>query len=91
MAGALPPGFVAANHVRLRLPVRPGPNRVEAVLVDAPSGEAGLWRFALLSGRLQVGSLRSLSGDPLALGPGLVAFSLRGLPGERVVFAFVVE
>ena len=75
---------------QLHLPVRRGPNRVEAVLVSG-DGEGGLWRFSLASGRVQGGSLRAIAGEAVALGPGMVAFGLHGVPGERVVFTFDVD
>jgi len=82
--------FHGAGLSELRLPVRRGRNRVEALLVSG-EGEGGLWRFTLASGRLRVGSLRSVGGEVVAAGPGMVAFGVHGDPGERVVFTFDVE
>jgi hypothetical protein len=84
--------FPGSGRDELRLAARPGRNRIEAVLVSGGrDGEGGLWRFTLASGGVRPGSLRVLVGDAVAIGPGMVAFRVRGRPGERVVFAFDVE
>jgi hypothetical protein len=74
----------------LTMDVHPGRNRVDATLVSGDGGD-GLWRFSLASGRVKAGSLRVVTGDPVALGPGVVAFALTGRPGERVAFSFDIE
>jgi len=74
----------------LILEARPGHHRVDATLVSG-DGAGGVWRFSLASGRVKAGTLRVLAGDPVALGPGVVAFALTGRPGERVAFSFDVE
>ena len=79
--------FAGSGSSPLSVPVRPGPNRVEATLLSG-DGEGGLWRFSLASGRVKAGTLRALAGEPLALGPGMVAFAVSGQPGERLVFTF---
>jgi hypothetical protein len=84
--------FSGSGRDELRLTARPGRNRVEGVLVSSPrDAEGGLWRFTLASGGVRPGSLRVLAGDAVAIGPGMIAFRVRGRPGERVVFAFDVE
>ncbi len=88
VANATQAVFVGPGHGELRLDVRPGRNRVEAVLV---SGGAGVWRFTLAAGSVRPGSLCALAGDVVAIGPGMVAFGVQGDPGGRVVFAFDVE
>jgi hypothetical protein len=82
--------FAGAGTNPLSVPARPGPNRVEATLVSG-DGEGGLWRFSLVAGRVKAGTLRAVAGEPVALGPGMVAFALGGQPGERVVFTFERE
>ncbi len=81
--------FPGAGRSELTLPVRPGRNPLEAVLVEG-SGP-GTWRFTLASGPIHAGSLRVLAGDVMAVGPETVAFRLRGRAGERLVFAFDAE
>ena len=81
--------FPGPGRSDLAVPVRPGRNRVEAVLVER--GRPGLWRFTLAAGSIQPGSLRVLAGEAVAAGPATVAFRLRGHPGERVVLVFDVE
>lgn len=78
--------FPGAGRSELVLPARPGRNRLEAVLVEG--GRPGTWRFSLAGGAIRAGSLRVLAGEAVAVGPEMVAFRLRGLPGERVVFGF---
>jgi hypothetical protein len=82
--------FLGPGREELRVDARPGRNRVEVVLVSG-SAEGGVWRFTLAAGSVRPGSLRALAGDVVAIGPGMVAFGLRGEAGERVVFAFDVE
>jgi hypothetical protein len=81
---------VGPGRGELRLDVRPGRNRVEAILA-ASGAEGGLWRFSLAAGPVHPGSLRALAGDVVAIGPGMIAFEVQGHPGERVAFAFDVE
>jgi hypothetical protein len=81
--------FLGAGRGEIRMDLRPGRNRVEAVLVSG--GAEGVWRFTLAAGSVRPGSLRALAGDVVAIGPGMVAFGVRGDTGERVTFAFDVE
>jgi hypothetical protein len=81
--------FPGAGRAELVLPARPGPNRLEALLVEG--GRPGTWRFSLAAGRIRPGSLRVLAGEAAAAGPLGVAFRLQGRPGERVVLAFDAE
>jgi hypothetical protein len=76
----LEPG-VSAGRIHLRR----GSNRFEAVVVDA-LGAPGSWRFELLEGVLP-GTLRVIAGEGAPAGERAVQFRLRGVPGERVVFA----
>jgi len=78
--------FPGAGRSDLALPARPGRNRLEAVLVEG--ARPGRWRFTLAGGGIRAGSVRVLAGEAVAVGPEMVAFRLRGLPGERVVFGF---
>jgi hypothetical protein len=82
--------FAGGGSSSLTMEAPPGPNRVDATLVSG-DGQDGVWRFSLASGRVRAGTLRVLAGDPVALGPGVVAFTLTGRPGERVGFSFDVE
>jgi hypothetical protein len=66
--------------------MRPGPNRIEAVLLEG-SGQPGLWRFDL-SGAARPGSLRVLMGEAAALSPDGITFRLAGRSGESVAFLF---
>jgi hypothetical protein len=90
VANATQAVFLGPGRGELRLDVRPGRNRVEAVLVSG-GAEGGVWRFTLAAGSVRPGSLRALAGDVVAIGPGMVAFGVQGDPGGRVVFAFDVE
>ena len=78
--------FPGAGRSDLTLPARPGPNRIEAVLVEG--GQAGTWRFALAAGSIRPGSLRAIAGEVVAMGPEAATFRLRGRTGERLVFVF---
>jgi hypothetical protein len=82
--------FPSAGPSRITAPVRPGSNRVEAVLVNAP-GRGGTWRFDLGGQGLQAGSLRVVAGEVVLATPDAVVFRLSGRPGERVVFSFRTE
>ena len=82
--------LAGAGSSPLTMDARPARTRVDATLLSG-DGEGGVWRFSLASGRVKAGTLRVLSGDPVALGPGVVAFALAGRPGERVAFSFDVE
>ncbi len=81
--------FPGPGRTELVLPARPGPNRLEALLVEG--GRPGTWRFGLAAGRIRPGSLRVLAGEAATAGPLGVAFRLQGRPGERVVLAFDAE
>jgi hypothetical protein len=81
--------FPGAGRSELVLPARPGPNRLEAVLVEGE--RPGTWGFTLASGEIRPGSLRVLAGEAAAAGPQSVVFRLRGRTGERVVVAFDAE
>ena len=81
--------FPGPGWSELVLPARPGPNRLEAVLIEG--GRAGTWRFTLASGQIRPGSLRVLAGEVAAVGPLSVAFRLHGRPGERAVLGFDAE
>jgi hypothetical protein len=82
--------FPSAGPSRVTAPVRPGSNRVEAVLVNA-NGRGGTWRFDLGGQGLKAGSLRVVAGEVVLATPDTVVFRLSGRPGERVVFAFRTE
>jgi hypothetical protein len=82
--------FPSAGPSRVTAPVRPGSNRVEAVLVSA-NGRGGTWRFDLGGQGLKAGSLRVVAGEVVLATPDTVVFRLSGRPGERVVFAFRTE
>jgi hypothetical protein len=70
---------------------RPGPNRVEAQLVEG-GGRPGTWRFEFGATRsFKVGSLRVMAGEAAAVTGDAVTFRLKGTPGERVVFTFETE
>jgi len=80
--------FAAAGRSVSAVPGRLGENRVEAQLVQA-AGRAGTWRFDLsTTASLDVGSLRVIAGEVVAISGDGVVFRLTGRPGERVVFAF---
>jgi hypothetical protein len=81
--------FPGAGRAELALPARPGPNRLEAVLVEG-SGP-GTWRLTLAGGTIRPGSLRVVAGEAAAVGPETATFRLRGRPGERVALAFDVD
>ncbi|HEY7513247.1 MAG TPA: hypothetical protein VIC87_02155, partial [Vicinamibacteria bacterium] len=67
---------------------RPGPNRIEAQLVQA-NGKPGTWRFDLsLTSGLVAGSLRVVAGEAVAVTADAIVFGMRGAPGERIVFTF---
>ena len=82
--------FPSAGPSRITGPLRPGSNRVEAVLVNAP-GRGGTWRFDLGGQGLTAGSLRVVAGEVVLATPDTVVFRLSGRPGERVVFSFRTE
>ncbi len=82
--------FPGAGPSRITGPVRPGSNRVEAVLVNA-AGRGGTWRFDLGGQGLKEGSLRVVAGEVVLTTPDTVVFRLSGRPGERVVFSFRTE
>jgi hypothetical protein len=82
--------FPSAGPSRITAAVRPGSNRVEAVLVNAP-GRGGTWRFDLGGQGLKAGSLRVVAGEAVLATPDTVVFRLSGRPGERVVFSFRTE
>src|SRR5262245_5822307 len=65
---------------------RPGPNSVEATLVQA-LGRPGTWRFEM-NGPFEPGSFRVIAGDVALLTSEAIVFRLAGRPGERVVFSF---
>jgi len=65
---------------------RPGPNSVEATLVQA-QGRPGTWRFEM-NGLFEPGSFRVIAGDVALLTSEAIVFRLAGRPGERVVFSF---
>lgn len=73
---------------RLPAPVeaRPGPNRVEAILIRAQS-RPGSWRFEM-NGAFEPGSFRVIAGDVTLLTAETIVFRLAGKPGERVAFSF---
>lgn len=67
---------------------RKGENRIEAQLVQA-GGKAGTWRFELgPTASFEAGSLRVLAGQVAQVSGDSIVFSLKGTPGERVVFTF---
>lgn len=67
---------------------RKGENRIEAQLVQG-SGKAGTWRFELSpTATFEAGSLRVLAGQVAQVSGDSIVFSLKGTPGERVVFTF---
>jgi hypothetical protein len=66
---------------------RRGENRVEAQLVQG--GGPGQWRFELRGSEgFEAGSLRVVAGQVALVANDAIVFSLRGRPGERVVFTF---
>lgn len=69
------------------LPLRSGPHRLEAVLVEG-SGGPGFWRFDLATLELVPGSLQVVAGEVERIGPDHVSFRLTGEPGERVALTF---
>ena len=80
--------FAAAGRSVAAVPGKRGENRVEAQLVQA-AGRPGTWRFDLsTTASLDVGSLRVIAGEVVAISGDAVVFRLTGRPGERVVFAF---
>jgi hypothetical protein len=81
--------FPDPGRSELVLPARPGPNRLEALLVVGE--RAGTWGFTLASGEIRPGSLRVLAGEAAATGGSSVVFRLHGRPGERAVVAFDVD
>jgi hypothetical protein len=70
--------------------VRSGENRISAELVEGAG--PGTWRFELggLPG-FKPGSLRVVAGEAVTVGTDSIEFRLKGVPGERLVFAFRVE
>jgi hypothetical protein len=80
--------FPGPGRSDFTLPARPGRNSVEVVLVEGSA--PGTWRFTLASGAIRAGSLRVIAGEAVAVGPETLAFRLRGRPGERATFEFVV-
>jgi len=67
-----------------------GRNRIEAQLVQA-SGP-GTWRFDLSSTRgFVAGSLRVVAGEVSLVTGNVLAFRMKGIPGERIVFTFEKE
>jgi hypothetical protein len=68
--------------------------RVEATLVQA-AGRPGTWRFDVDAAEtyalVEPGSIRVLAGEPLQVGPTSLVYKIRGRPGERVIFTFVVR
>jgi hypothetical protein len=78
--------FPGPGRSDVTLPAREGRNSIEAVLVEGDG--PGTWRFTLASGAIRPGSLRVIAGEAVAVGPGTLAFRLRGRPGERAIFAF---
>jgi hypothetical protein len=78
--------FPGPGRSDVTLPARHGRNSIEAVLVEGDG--AGTWRFTIASGAIRPGSLHVIAGEAVAVGPGTLAFRLRGRPGERAVFAF---
>jgi hypothetical protein len=79
--------FVGPGRSPLFAEVRPGVNRVEAVLVHG-RGEVGSWRFEL-DGAVEPGSLHVVAGNGVRLEDRLVELRLEGHAGERLVFTFV--
>jgi hypothetical protein len=70
---------------------RPGENRLEGRLMRG-AGKSGTWRFELGANlRLEPGSIRVLSGDPVSVTGDAIVFRLRGQPGEQVAFTFRVK
>jgi hypothetical protein len=69
------------------LPREAGRQWVDGQLVDA-SRSPGTWRFELSAG-FRSGSLRVITGTVASLDDHSVVFRLRGLPGERIAFAFL--
>jgi hypothetical protein len=82
--------FPSAGPSRMTAAIRPGSNRVEAVLVNA-LGRGGTWRFDLGGQGLKAGSLRVVAGEVVLATPDTVVFRLSGRPGERLVFSFRTE
>jgi hypothetical protein len=64
-----------------------GETRIEATVVRA-AGKAGKWRFDLAPGAVRPGSLRVVAGDVALVTDSEIVFRLKGMAGERVVFAF---
>jgi hypothetical protein len=61
---------------------------IEAELVEA-TGEPGTWQFELAGGT--PGDLRVIAGQAALVTSDAVTFALRGRPGERAVFEFVLK
>jgi hypothetical protein len=80
--------FPGPGRSDFTLPARPGRNSVEVVLVEGSA--PGTWRFTLASGAIRAGSLRVIAGEAAAVGAETLAFRMRGRPGERATFEFVV-
>jgi len=79
--------FPRAGRSAVVMQVRPGDNRVEAMLVEGRG--PGMWRFELGSIRgFRPESLRVVAGDAVQASGETVAFRLLGRPGERLVFGF---
>jgi hypothetical protein len=76
-----------AGEAIVGIRTRNGENLVEAY-VRQDDGGGGLWRFDLLHGGLEPGSLRVLSGQATAVGADAVTFRTGGRGGERLAFAF---
>jgi hypothetical protein len=59
--------------------------RIEGVLLEAAG--AGLWRFEF-GGQAVMGRFRAMAGAVVAVTPTAITFKVRGLPSERVAFAY---
>ena len=81
--------FPRAGRSAIAVRLRPGENRVEATLIEGRS--SGTWRFELggVAG-LRPESVRVVAGELMQAGGDALVFRLRGRPGERIVFSFVI-
>jgi len=78
--------FQGTGRLPASVEARPGPNRVEAILIRA-QGRPGTWRFEV-TGAFEPASLRVIAGDVTLLTAEAVVFRLAGKPGERIAFGF---